>query len=216
MRLLMLYGVNCTKEIWKKLEPYLTNFEVDYVSYPHEVTSKAISVDMLSKWGYDQYKDFNYDAVIGHSMGGLIALQLAAKYHMNFSKIIYLDTNLKPADVFYRNLMTPEHMELYGEQVGKMFQDERAYYSNELLCSIQEDFDYTDLLQEIPQKVYGIYGDRNRPEYDKKIQDLNLSSATLEKLEISFVNNACHMMMIENPLGTYEKISEILSEEFKE
>ncbi|MGL5086427.1 MAG: alpha/beta fold hydrolase [Clostridium sp.] len=121
MRLLMLYGVNCTNEIWNYLKPYLKSFEDDYVEYPHEITSKANEVDDISKWIYEHYNSNSYQAVIGHSLGGIIALQLASKYKMNFDKIIYLDTNLKPAKEFYRNLMTEEHIVKFGKDIIPMF-----------------------------------------------------------------------------------------------
>ena len=171
------------------------------MEYPHDMTQKANTIDDITKWVYEEYHNNSYYAVIGHSMGGLIALQLAAQYKMEFEKVIYIDTNLKPAEAFYRNLMTPEHME--------MFREEQKYYAQELMKSIQEDFDYTGYLKEIPHKVYAIYGDRNRPEYKNKISDLNLSDETLEKLELHYVPNACHMIMMENPEGLWEEIKKI-------
>ena len=50
MRLLMLCGVNCTNKIWDYFKPYLGDFEVDYVEYPHEITLIANEVDDISKW----------------------------------------------------------------------------------------------------------------------------------------------------------------------
>lgn len=210
MRLLILYGVNCTRKIWDSFRPFLIDHEVDYVEYPHEVTLKAEKVEELTKWVYENYHCNSYQAVIGHSLGGIIALQLAAKYKMKFENIIYLDTNLKPAKEFYRNLMTPEHMNQFGDEIVQMFNTERAYYTCELLESIQNDeFDYTDVLKEIPQKVYGIYGDRGIPEYRNRIYDLNLSDETLKKLELKFITNACHMIMLENPKQLYQSLETI-------
>lgn len=83
---------------------------------------------------------------------------------MKFGKLIYLDTNLKPANEFYRNLMTPEHMDEFGESIITMLQEERKFYTPELFKSIQNEYDYTNYLQEITQKVYAIYGDRNQAE----------------------------------------------------
>lgn len=57
IRLLLLYGVNCTRRIWDSLLPYLEKYEVDYVAYPHEITQKANAVDDISKWVYDTYHD---------------------------------------------------------------------------------------------------------------------------------------------------------------
>ncbi|MGL5086428.1 MAG: hypothetical protein ACRC68_12045 [Clostridium sp.] len=65
-------------------------------------------------------------------------------------------------------------------------------------------------MKDLTQKVYAIYGDRNQPEYTDLINDLNLSNETLSKLELNFINNACHMIMIENPLKLYETIENIL------
>lgn len=212
MRILLLYGVNCTSKIWDNLRPYLDSYEVVYVEYPHEITQRANDVDTISKWVYETYNGQPYDAVIGHSLGGIVALQLASKYKMKFNKIIYLDTNLRPANEFYRNLMTVEHMTEYGNDVLTMFQEERKFYTSNLFKSIQEEFDYTKYLKELTQKVYAIYGDRNRPEYKNKITDLNLSNEALSKLDFRFINDACHMIMIENPKKLYQMIDEILED----
>ena len=210
MRLLMLYGVNCTAKIWEHVKPYLEDCEVDYVEYPHEITGRATTVDDITKWVYENYSGNSYDAVIGHSLGGIIALQLAANHKMKFEKIIYLDTNLKPAEAFYRNLMTPEHMKEYGDKVSEMFEAERPFYRKELLESIQGAFDYTGCLQNISGKVYAIYGDRGMPDYPDRIRDLNLPDDALHRLEFRFISDSCHMMMIENPSQLTDVIKDIL------
>ncbi|MFQ9923315.1 MAG: alpha/beta fold hydrolase [Beduini sp.] len=213
MRLLFLYGVNCTVKIWKDLNPYFKETEIDYVEYPHEITLTAAKVEDLTRWVYTNYGNNQYDAIIGHSLGGIIALQLAAKYKMKCKQIIYLDTNLKPAEEFYRNVMTPKHMELYGAEVLQMFNEERLFYRKELFACIQGDFDYTKELSDITQTVYAIYGDRGVHDYPKRISDLNLPEEALMKLELKFVHDACHMMMIENPEELSTIIKEILKEE---
>ena len=74
MRLMMLYGVNCTKDVWNHIVPYFKNFEIDYVEYPHEITSTAKKVDDITEWVYKNYNQHHYDAIIGHSLGGIIAI----------------------------------------------------------------------------------------------------------------------------------------------
>lgn len=210
MRLMLLYGVNCTKDIWEYINPYLRNFEIDYVEYPHEVTLSAKKVDDITKWVYKNYGHHCYDAIVGHSLGGIIALQLIAKYKMKVDKIIYLDTNLKPANEFYRNLMTQKNMERYGNSILQMLSEEREFYTSELLQSIQVDFDYTNLVNEIPQDIYAIYGDRGMPEYPAKVQDLNLSDQVLNNLKLVFIRDSCHMIMVENPKQLSEVMKSIL------
>lgn len=203
---MLLYGVNCTKHIWDYINPYLSNFQIDYVEYPHDVTINAKKVDDITEWVYKNYSHQCYDAIIGHSIGGIIALQLIAEYKMKTNKIIYLDTNLKPANEFYRNLMTQKDMEKYGKSIFQMLSEEREFYTAELLKSIQVDFDYTNLVNEISQDIYAIYGDRGIPEYPAKIQDLNLSAQILNNLNLVFIHDSCHMIMVENP----EQLSEII------
>lgn len=210
MRLMMLYGVNCTKHIWDYINPYLRNFEIDYVEYPHDVTLNAKRVDDITKWVHKNYGHHCYDAIIGHSLGGIIALQLIAEYKMKVNKIIYLDTNLKPASEFYRNLMTQRNMEKCGESILQMLSEERKFYTAELLDSVQIDFDYTSLVNEISQDIYAIYGDRGMPEYPAKIQDLNLSAQALRHLNLVFIHDSCHMIMVENPKQLSETIKGIL------
>ena len=210
MRLMMLYGVNCTKDVWNHIVPYFKNFEIDYVEYPHEITSTAKKVDDITEWVYKNYGHHSYDAIIGHSLGGIIAMQLITKYKMKVDKLIYLDTNLKPANKFYRNLMTQKNMEKYGVSILQILNKERRFYTDELLESIQVDFDYTNLVNEIPQNIYAIYGDRGMPEYPNKIQDLNLSPQTLSNLNLVFIHNSCHMIMVENPKQLSEVIKKIL------
>ena len=210
MRLMMLYGVNCTKDVWNHIVPYFKNFEIDYVEYPHEITSTAKKVDDITEWDYKNYNQHHYDAIIGHSLGGIIAMQLITKYKMKVDKLIYLDTNLKPANKFYRNLMTQKNMEKYGVSILQILNKERRFYTDELLESIQVDFDYTNLVNEIPQNIYAIYGDRGMPEYPNKIQDLNLSPQTLSNLNLVFIHNSCHMIMVENPKQLSEVIKKIL------
>ena len=211
MKLLFLPGVNCTNEIWNMFNGYVRDWNIDYAVYPHDVTSAASKPEDLTEWVYKTYGNEDYDAVIGHSLGGIIALQLAASGKMNFRKIIYLDTNLKPANEFYRNLMTQEHMQKYGEQVCNMLTEERKFYSQAFLDKLKEDFDYTPLVKMLNQKVYAIYGDRNQPEYNGKISDLNLSDEIISRLDIRFIKNACHMIMLENPLDLYEMLTDILN-----
>lgn len=52
--------------------------------------------------------------------------------------------------------------------------------------------------------------DRGIPEYPAKIQDLNLSSQALRHLNLVFIQDACHMIMVENPKQLSQVIKDIL------
>lgn len=106
--------------------------------------------------------------------------------------------------------MTQTHTEIYGKEIMKMFDEESIFYRKELLNSIQDDFDFTNLLSNISQKVYAIYGNRGISNYLNRIKDLNLSKKDINRLNMIFVEDSCHMIMIENPSSLANIILDIL------
>lgn len=212
MKGLFLYGVNCTNDIWKNIKEGMSTYDITYAAYPHEITEQAKTPEDITKWVYETYRDHCFDFIVGHSLGGIIALQLAAIYHMTPGCIIFLDTNLKPANAFYRNLMTPEHMELYGTDVLNLMKEERGYYHPKMFEALQEEFDYTPYLKDIKCPIFGIYGDRDQPDYENRYTDLCLKESDFKDLRIRFIEHACHMPMVEQPERLVEIIKECLSE----
>lgn len=160
--------------------------------------------------GLKNYDVSSYDAVIGHNIGGLIGIQLNSKVEIPINKIICIDTNFKPAEKFYRNLMTPGNMRLYGENVLKMLKSEMSFYHEDIISSVQEKFDFTQIIKKSPYVIDVLYGDRQNPTYRNRIEDLNLDQLTFEKLNLHFIRNSCHMIMIENPRELSDKIKEII------
>jgi pimeloyl-ACP methyl ester carboxylesterase len=195
---LFLYGINCTLEIWDEIKDALKDVDATFVAYPHEVTQNAHQISDISKWVYDTYGDEQFDFIVGHSMGGIIALQLAAGYKVGCDELIFIESNLRPANEFYRNLMLPDNMMKYGNKIKDMFQKESPYYRDDLKSSLQQGFDFTPYIHEIPCRIFGIYGDRGVEHYGRRMEDLCLDKDTEEKIHFKFIRNACHMPMIEN------------------
>ena len=152
----------------------------------------------ITKDVYDRYGKASYDYIIGHSMGGKIALQLCADFQMRVKGIIFIETNLRPAAAFYRNLLLAKNSEVKDELMS-MLQEESIYYLDALNKELQETFDDAYLVQQANCLVYGIYGDRGLPAYPDRIHDLCLDADTLAKLQLFFVKDSCHMPMLENP-----------------
>ena len=210
MKGMFLYGIFCTADIWNGIRDDFSAYDIDYVTYPHSVTREASAAGDIARWVYSEYGNSTYDFVLGHSMGGVVALETAVKLGLRCSRIILAETNLKPARPFYRNLMTPAHMESYGEQVKQMLQAEAPFYREELRRSLQENFDYTGLAMDARQEVFAVYGDRGQRDYPDRINDLCLPESVMDKISFSFTEDACHMPMIENPRGFSQAIHNIL------
>jgi pimeloyl-ACP methyl ester carboxylesterase len=96
MKGMFLYGILCTADIWKDIRDDFSAFDIDYVTYPHEVTRKAATAGDIAGFVYSMYGNTEYDFVLGHSMGGVVALKLGLKC----KRIILAETNLKPAKPF--------------------------------------------------------------------------------------------------------------------
>lgn len=211
MRGLILYGASCTLDVWDKLKNELTVHDVTFVEYPHNITEKATNVSDITKWVYANYREEKFDFIIGHSMGGIIGLELVADFKLGCDKVILVESNLKPAKDFYRNLMLPSNMEKYGEKIISMIKGETRYYSDSLKKALQENFDYTDYIRKINSKVYGIYGDRGQKCYANRISDLCLDDDIAVKIDFRFVEDSCHMPMVENHKTLANIIESILS-----
>lgn len=212
MKGLILYGANCSVDIWDTLKSELIVHNLTFAEYPHNVTEKANNVSDITKWVYEAYGNEKFDFILGHSLGGIIGLELAAVFKLKCDKVIFIDSNLKPANNFYRNLMLPSNMELYGEKIISMIKGEAKYYSDSLKMALQEEFDYTDYIRKINSKVYGIYGDRGQKSYAGRISDLCLDDEIVAKIDFRFVENSCHMPMVENHEGLAHMIEDILAE----
>ena len=203
---LFLYGINCTLAIWDEVKDALMDMDVTFVEYPHEITQNAYQVSDITKWVYETYGNDQFDFIVGHSMGGLIALELVARYKVKCDSIIFIESNLRPAKEFYRNLMLPANMIKYGDKIKNMFNSEAPYYRDELKASLQQKFDFTSYIKEITCKIYGIYGDRGIEHYSRRLDDLCLDEDVKEKIDFQFIRNSCHMPMIENS----QKLTDIL------
>lgn len=211
LRGLFLYGAKCDQSIWERMKESLSSLDIDYISYPHEVLQKARDISDVAKWVYESYGYRDYDFIVGHSMGGQIALKLVSAYAMQPTRIILVESNPKPSGSFYRNLMTEKHMKQYSEPISRMFQNESAFYNRELLSSLQDDYDLTPCIRTYHGTIYSVYGDRGQPKYEDRINDLYLPPDIIKMMKIIFIKDAGHLPMIENPSALCTVICSIVT-----
>jgi len=212
MKGLVLYGAKCTIDIWKSFRKQMEAYDITYVEYPHFVTEKAEKFSDITKWVNHTYQMDTYDFILGHSMGGIIALELLSSMQSNCNKCILIDSILRPTNEFYQNLMLPANMNYYGKQVLSMIEKESQYYSDSLKKYLQRDDDFTNYVTNINVSIYGIYGDRGNANYNNRIKDLCLPKEVAKCINFRFVKNSCHMPMIENPLELATIVKDIIAE----
>lgn len=208
MKGLFLFGAMCDITVWDEVRPRL-NAPALFLSYPHSVTRTAQNADSVAQWAASACKGERFDFIVGHSMGGYVALRLAAMLERPPEKIILLESNPVPSGPFYRNLMTDAHMALLGGRVRQMLDGERPYYADALLSSLRDGFDDTGRVLSFPGEVHALYGDRGRPDAPQAMSDLQLTQPALKKMQISFIPDSCHLPMLENSAALSEKINQI-------
>lgn len=194
---IFLYGVKCQPWIWDNIKNYFKDYDIDYISYPDKITKKCSSIKELTDWVYEEYiKNSYYDFIVGHSMGGIIALDLINRSDVKIEKTILIETFLKPPGDFYHNLIMDSSSKDIKDKVMKMLDEEDANYTNQLKLSLREDFDYTDYVGK-GKNISLIYGDRGKNSDVSKLNDLKLDKSFYDR--ITFVENTCHLPMLENP-----------------
>lgn len=208
IKALVLSGVGCTHKIWDLVQKQLVNWDLTVLDYPREVTLKAESLDEIADWLTAAVPIEKYDCAIGHSMGGLVLLR--AYHSRSHFPVILVESNLRPAELFFRSLLMPEYKKSFGAELMEDMRREFPYYTQKLRSSLQKDFDNTQFVFRAKADIYGIYGDRGvRPE---RIADLNLPPEVLAKMTLAFVANSAHMPMLENPRGLSGQIRRWMEE----
>ena len=208
MRGLFLYGAGCKPSVWNDLLPLLGGVDALICEYPHEVTQSARTISDIARWVSMRYKGERLDFLVGHSMGGRVALRLVAEFALDCGKLILLESSPKPSGAFYRNLMTPAHMEARGGNVLRMLKEEAPFYTEAFRASLRDGFDDSDLIRSYSGDVHGVFGDRGCPQHPDRMSELLLDEDIKRRIRFHFIGDSCHMPMIENPK---ELASEILA-----
>lgn len=213
MNVLCMHGVNCTHAIWKESKHYLSDIEIDYIDYPHEVLASVKTIDELANALIPYCKDIQYDAVIAHSMGGVLALKLLNDQKLFANLCILVETNLRPANPFYRNLLMEHHKGSDMDWFFTMMKEEAQYVHHHIYEELQEVFDYQDLVRQCQVPITIVYGDRGYCDYPNRFYDLCLDQDIEQQLLFAFIHDSCHMPMLENPHQFYNKMQDLLRKE---
>lgn len=212
-KLFLLPGYACTPKIW---EPILASLhelgEVVPVSWPVDRTPGFICLADVSDWLYTAISPDAEDVIIGHSMGGLAALDGAARFHRNQPMIILFESFLCSPRPFFQNLMMPDTDPTIFQGVMDMMAGQRSYYSKELQTVLR----IVDLFAAAITpglRLAAVYGDRGCNQPDRVKEELAWPRAVYDRVPLAIVGNSCHFPSLENPAGASAALrSLILSE----
>jgi len=159
----------------------------------------------------------------GHSMGGAIALDVALRFSEKLQGIILIGTGARlrvaPAilETFASGKVPPHMVDFaYGSTASKELLDMAREEMNNTDPSINyhdftacNNFDVTQQLQSInlPALIIGGSEDKLTP-----LKYSEFLAANLTNSQITIIENAGHMMMLENPVAVSNIIDQFISE----
>ena len=204
---LFLSGYGCQSWIWDDLKKIFPNSV--FLDWPKDQLSNFTEINDFCDWVSGYIKNCKFDFLVGHSLGGLVALKLSTYETFYLNKVILIESFLKSPSVFFRNLLNDAIGEDKKVEVIKMLQEQSKFYSP-ILKDKLVDLDYTSYLYDSKNQIYGIYGDRGTKNEKQVVNELNLSKIELDKVSIQTITNSCHFPMLENPEELKTIINNIL------
>jgi pimeloyl-ACP methyl ester carboxylesterase len=135
--------------------------------------------------------------LIGHSMGGLVAVDLAGLLGARVRRVILVESFMTPPGPFFRNLLLESAPEPLRVTVTQMLQRGQAKASTALRAALQVD--YSPKLPDLTCQLSAAYGDRGCGDRTHVMAALGWSPAVAKRVPVTIVPNACHFPMLENP-----------------
>ncbi|QOR36464.1 alpha/beta hydrolase [Clostridium sp. 'deep sea'] len=195
---LFLSGYACKPLIWSKIKHSLNHIiEPDFLEWPKEQLANFTDINDYVNWVNDIVKSHNYHTVVGHSMGGLVALKLA-EINLNIKQVIFIESFIKSPQDFFQNLLMEHTNKKLKAKIITMLKKEQGLYSP-ILGSKLKQLNVTEQVLQLRCSLHAVYGDRGLNDYHAVEKELNWSAPLKDKIALWIINNSCHFPMLENP-----------------
>jgi len=182
------------------------------VDWPRERTPGFHRVSDFAGWLVERYFPARIDFLIGHSMGGLVAIEYLAETAYSGIRLILVESFLTPPGPFFQNLVMAEFYPERQRSLKEMLQRERGYYSAGLQNWLKTCDDCEDIsrLLRLGIRIRCIYGDRGCRDRQQTARELAWPQPLNEQVPVDWVRDACHFPMLENPVEMAAILRQIL------
>lgn len=192
---LFLPGYACTGKIWDQLAHPIKALNGKIIDWPKGKLGELTTIDSFANWIVGQCPS-KPDYIVGHSMGGLVALHVAEK--MAVEKLILVESYLLTPPPFFRNVLMETTPDEIRTKIFGMLNEEKVFYSGQLRDQLQ-NLNMLSLVEKLKSNIVLVYGDRGIGNNDEVIHNLGLSDQIQAKVTIEVVADSCHFPMVENP-----------------
>ncbi|MBA3676150.1 MAG: alpha/beta hydrolase [Sphingosinicella sp.] len=167
-------------------------------------------------------------ALIGHSMGGTLAMMIAARHQEKVGRLMVVDMLPQPAGLFGgsasglgsladRLASSPEGRRLLGGLVGRFGADQPGRQSDpDVVARATHDLARTDLAPDLPRirapmvVLFATPGS-GTPEHPRIVQNYRLSFAGAKGAKLRPIGESGHMIMYDQPARFAAEVKSFLA-----
>lgn len=207
---IFLSGYGCEPWIWDRVKEKLgDDYVIDIIEWPKELIGTFNKVQDFADWTISRYSklDISLDFIVGHSMGGIIALYIASSKKVQVNKVVLMESFITSPGKFFQNL-TYDNKSL-NLKITEMIKNEVQYYAPEINSELR-CLDVTKLIYNSKCNIYGIYGDRGCGNKEKVVSELFYSKDVEKRVKIDIIRGSCHFPMLENEKEVVDYLKHIL------
>jgi len=224
LEMVLIHGLGSNTEIWDGMVPYLSgSFKVATFELAGHGQTQPIADDNISKEvarleAFIKEQGFAYPTIVGHGMGGMVALQYTMKHPADVFRIIMMDAApVQLATPEQKKEVTEELLNNYDHFVAQRYsymspdpditdqivdsalKTDRPTFVSLLLSSF--DFDMTENLNTLSVPMLVIGSELLFPDPDQTKVILNqIGFGKARAISFKRLGQTGHFMMLERPL----------------
>lgn len=210
MSLIALFpGFACRSWIWDELRDQLAGkHDLICIDWPADPGGRYNTPGALAEWAIQEHLPQGTQMhLIGHSMGGLVAMEVATRLGAMVKGVILLESFLTPPSEFFQNLLMDSAPGDLRSRIVAMLARGKEESSDALRTSLGR-VNYLDTASRLGEKLMAIYGDRGCGDVTRVRLALDWPVALVNQTAPQVVANACHFPMLENPESVLRIICE--------
>jgi len=200
-KLLFAPGFACTSEIWSQAKVFLKNAELLLLEWHPNLHTVDVTRDYLREY----ILKHSPDVYIGHSLGGLLLLELLIAESIPNQPTLIVDAFLLDPDDLFKNFVWED--EKLREQVTTLLDQQRPLYQP-LRNAIQSWTRENWPLAAIETGAHFVYGGRGATNEDV-YHALGWPLDTITKERLTIFPNTSHFLMMEQPAAFYQLVQKM-------
>jgi pimeloyl-ACP methyl ester carboxylesterase len=238
---ILIPGLTASRDMWRGTVKAVPGYRYHLVQVagfagePAGANASGAVVEPVAKEiaRYIEVEGLGDPALIGHSMGGTLAMMIAARHPKSVGSVMVVDMLPQPAGLFgsdaagiapladsLRNILTstPSGRRLLGNLMDRYGADEPGKPSDpDVVAQATHELARTDLRPELPAikapmtVLFATPAPSGTPEHVRKVQDYRVAYSGARTARLRPVPESGHMIMYDHPARFYGEVKAFLA-----